>query len=222
MKLLDLFCSAGGAGAGYARAGFEVTGVDIDPQPRYPYRFVQADALEYLREHGHEYDAIHASPPCQRYSRLAHMPGRREQILADYPDLVGPVRELLQATGKPYIIENVPDAPLRDPITLCGAMFPGLRVFKHRGFEVNFPVPQPTHPKHPGTVKPKGTGAKMALWVNTPGAWVTVAGHLFSLPVGRAAMGIDWMNRHELAEAIPPAFTRYIADHLMAALQPSK
>lgn len=118
LRLLDLFCGAGGAGEGYRRAGFEVVGVDIKPQPKNPHRFIQGDALEYLAEHGGEYDAIHASPPCQAHCDLKHMWNAK-----DNPDLIGPTRELLQKIGRPYIIENVEGAPLISPIILCGTMF---------------------------------------------------------------------------------------------------
>src|SRR5574337_20985 len=125
-RLLDLFCCAGGCAMGYHRAGFDVVGVDINPQQRYPFEFHQADAMTFDLS---GFDAIHASPPCQAYTVL----GGRED-LSHYPDLVDAVRERLQASGKPWIIENVPGAPLRDPITLCGAMF-GLRRYRHRLFE---------------------------------------------------------------------------------------
>ena len=131
MKLLDLFCGAGGAAMGYHRAGFDdITGVDIKPMPRYPFKFIQGDALEYLAAHGAEYDVIHASPPCQAYSIMQHANHMRK----DHPDLVDSVRDALKQTGKPWIIENVPGAPLIDPILLCGLSF-GLRVIRHRLFE---------------------------------------------------------------------------------------
>ena len=117
MRLLDLFCCAGGAGAGYAAAGFEVVGVDIDPQPRYPFEFVQGDALEYVAEHGHKFDVIHASPPCQAFSRTKTLHTN------EHPDLIEPTRAALRATGKPYVIENVVGAPLLDPIKLDGRHF---------------------------------------------------------------------------------------------------
>src|SRR3989304_4421538 len=115
LKLLDLFCCEGGAGEGYRRAGFDVTGGDNQPQPRNPHRFILADALEYVREHGHEYDAIHASPPCQHYS-WATPKGHHEK----HPDLIAATREALTATGKPYIIENVGGArrALKNPVKL--------------------------------------------------------------------------------------------------------
>jgi DNA (cytosine-5)-methyltransferase 1 len=132
-RLLDLYCGAGGCSVGYSRAGFEVTGVDIKPMPRYPFAFHQADALEFLAEHGHEYDAIHASPPCQRYSR-----GSKQSHTGHlHPDLIGATRSALLATGRPYVIENVADAyrTLRAGLLLCGAMFPGLRTYRHRLFD---------------------------------------------------------------------------------------
>src|SRR3989337_2338587 len=136
MKCLDLFCCGGGAGMGYHLAGMEVVGVDIDPQPKYPFAFVQADALEYLAAHGHEFDFIHASPPCQKWSIITKCGGN-----IDHPDLIDPVRELLQRSGKPWVIENVPGSPLRDPIMLCGTMFGlgtsrGYILRRHRYFEI--------------------------------------------------------------------------------------
>ena len=143
MRLLYLFCGAGGAGMGYHRAGFEVTGVDIAPQPRYPFKFIQSDALEYLAAHGAEYDVIHASPPCQGYSRLRHLPWLKDRV---YPMLIDKTRELLDKTGKPWIIENVEDSPLVG-ITLCGLMF-GLNVYRHRKFEMSTFMLQPPHQPH--------------------------------------------------------------------------
>lgn len=141
MKLLDLFCGAGGAAVGYHRAGFdEIVGVDIKPMLRYPFTFIQADALEYVREHGHEFDAIHASPPCQKYTTLRAMWNHK----TDHPDLVSPTREAFRTTGRPWVIENVPGAPLRPLFMLCGTMF-GLRTAdgraelrRHRYFELGF------------------------------------------------------------------------------------
>lgn len=137
-RLLDLFCGAGGCAKGYQRAGFYVVGVDINPQPRYcGDEFVQGDALEYCRQHGHEFDAIHASPPCQAYCSLKSMPNAKK-----HPDFVVPTREVLRATGLSYVIENVPGAPLIDPTVLCGTMF-GLgtgdaELWRHRLFETNW------------------------------------------------------------------------------------
>jgi DNA (cytosine-5)-methyltransferase 1 len=137
-RLLDLFCCEGGAGEGYRRAGFEVTGVDIEHRDYKPGKFVQADALAYLLEHGHEYDAIHASPPCQAYSNGGNSARVRAQ--ADRPRLIDPIRAALDALGKPYVIENVAGAvrvgALRCDVLLCGSMFPGLAVQRHRAFEL--------------------------------------------------------------------------------------
>jgi DNA (cytosine-5)-methyltransferase 1 len=144
-RLLDLFCCAGGAGVGYSRAGFEVVGVDINPQPRYPFEFVQADALNLDADFIATFDAIHASPPCQSYSDLAKRNGNAHE----WPRLIEPVRELLVSTGLPYVIENVDGAPLIDAVVLCGTMFPRLRVLRHRLFEANFTILTPPHQKHP-------------------------------------------------------------------------
>jgi DNA (cytosine-5)-methyltransferase 1 len=132
VKLLDTYCGAGGCAVGYHRAGFEVVGVDINPQPRFPFEFHQGDAIEYIREHGHEFDVIHASPPCQRFSEATPME-RRDK----HPDLIAPTREAMQATGKPYVIENVENAraELANPVKLCGTMF-GLPIWRHRYFEI--------------------------------------------------------------------------------------
>lgn len=205
-RLLDLFCGAGGAGEGYRRAGFDVTGVDIALMPNNPHTFIQADALEYLAEHGHEYDAIHASPPCQAYSVTRNIGHGKE-----YPDLIGPTREALEATGKPYVIENVVGAPLNTTIMLCGAMF-GLKVYRHRLFESNVMLFQPPHPKHTEKIGKAGRGP------NANG-WMSVSGNIVNPDAGRAAMGMDhWMTRNELSQSIPPAYTEYIGRQLMAVL----
>jgi len=204
-RLLDLFSGAGGAGMGYSLAGFDVTGVDCAPQKRYPFAFIQADALEYIAAHGHEYDAIHASPVCKGYSTLSALwPGR------DYPDQVASVRALLQGTGKPYVIENVLGAPLQNPTELCGLMF-GLRLYRHRRFETSFPLALLLHPPHHARVtkagRPIGEGQIM-----------TVVGHFSGVSHAQAAMGINWMSRAELSQAIPPAYTKWIGEQLLAAL----
>lgn len=218
-KLLDLFCCAGGCAVGYHRAGFDVVGVDLAPQPRYPFTFVQGDALEYLAAHGSEFDAIHASPPCQRYTvaRTIHDSGGR------HPDLVEPVRNLLLAIGKPWVIENVMGAPLQRAIVLCGLMF-GLRVLRHRVFESSHLLLVPPHPRHPahlttGTVTAK-RGGKGSGYSTGAGGLVCVAGNNFVREAGAAAMGIDWpMSRKELAQAIPPAYTHYIGKRLLEQIQ---
>jgi DNA (cytosine-5)-methyltransferase 1 len=204
LKGLDLFCGAGGASVGYHRAGFEMTGVDLYPQKNYPFTFVQADALEYLAEHGHEFDAIHASPPCQAYSVTQNIHGR------EYPELVEPTRAALDACDLPYVIENVIGAPLHTTIELCGAMF-GLSVYRHRRFESNVMLFQPHHPKHIAICTQVGRRPK-------PGEFMTVAGHFADIRTARQAMGIDWMTRDELAQAIPPAYTEFIGHQLMAVI----
>lgn len=206
-RLLDAFCGAGGAGEGYARAGFDVTGVDHLPMPRNPHTFIQADALEYIRDHGHEYDVIHASPPCQGYSRMRHLPWLKGKT---YPLLIDPVRELLHQTGRTWVIENVEDAPLRSGITLCGAMF-GLKVYRHRRFESSSMILAPPHPKHREVI---GAG-RLLNDRATPNdnGWVT---HLGKSPTAAAAaMEIDWMAADEIAQAIPPAYTEYIGRQIL-------
>lgn len=217
-RLLDIFSGAGGCAVGYSRAGFEVVGVDITPQNNYPFQFVQADALEYLAAHGDEFDAIHASPPCQRYTvgRTIHDSGGR------HPDLVGPCRTLLEQTARPWVMENVVGAPLINPVTLCGRMF-GLRVIRHRLFESNLFLMQPSHPTHPrglttGTLTARRGGTGNGYSTGEHGL-VCVAGNNFVREAGARAMGIDWMTvRHEVAQAIPPAYTHYIGRQLLSAL----
>ena len=211
-RLLDLYSCAGGAARGYQLAGFHVTGVDIRPMPRYAGDvFVQGDALEYVAKHGHEYDAIHASPPCQAYSDLAHRTGK------EYPRLIEPTRKLLQESGKPYVIENVDGAPLDTGLLLCGTMF-GLRVLRHRRFETSFLMFQPPHGAHPKVFthdKRKAHYGQLNEWEVF--VQVTGGGNC-SLAAAREAMGIDWMNKGEINKAIPPAYTEYIGAYLMQAL----
>jgi DNA (cytosine-5)-methyltransferase 1 len=221
-RLLDLFCGAGGAAMGYHRAGFDVVGVDLSPQPHYPFEFIRADALEALRlvtaARGN-FDAIHASPPCQRYS-VANNIHQRD----DHPDLVGPVREALKAAGRPWVIENVPGAPLLNPVTLCGLTF-GLNVKRHRLFEYSgfwLWAPDPCPPGHPGdwllvfghTVLTRGHVTGRA-----KGGGPTIRREHVGAERGRQAMGIDWMNRDELSESIPPAYTEFIGRQLLAAIE---
>ena len=230
-QLLDLFCGAGGCAMGYHLAGFDVTGVDLAPQKRYPFAFVQADALDYLAAHGHEYDAIHASPPCQGYSRMRHLPWLKGR---EYPLLIAPTRALLERVGRPWVIENVEDAPLVG-INLCGTMF-GLKVYRHRRFETSFFLLQPPHAKHRevigrGRMLNDRAQASASGWVSLPSkgtlnraqdpdGMLSVGGHNF--PGGGAAgraMGIDWMARNELAQAIPPAYTEFIGRALLRHLE---
>lgn len=207
MKLLDAFCGAGGAAMGYHRAGFEVVGVDIKPQPRYPFTFHLGDALEFIRDHSHGFDVIHASPPCQRYSRAQNAAKNADA----HPDLVGPTRDVLIATGLPYVIENVVGAPLRTTVIMCGLAL-GLKVKRHRLFESSMILFAPPCPDHNvdyfvifgHEVRNRRHG--------------DASGRKNSIACGREAMGISWMTRAELSEAIPPAYTEYIGRQLMAAL----
>ena len=214
-KLLDLFCCAGGAAKGYSDAGFEVVGVDIRPQPNYPFEFVQESIFDLTDEFIAGFDAIHASPPCQSYSDLAKRNGNADA----WPRLVEPVRDLLVASGKPYVIENVEGAPLRNAVTLCGTMFKELRVIRHRLFEANFPILVPAHGPHPKVHtfdKRKSHYGKtddMKDFVQVTG------GGNCSIAAAKDAMKIDWMNKGELNEAIPPAYTRLIGKQLIAVLE---
>lgn len=225
-KLLDLYCCAGGAAKGYQMAGFHVTGIDKDHQPRYAGNvFVQADALEYVAEYGHLYDAVHASPPCQGYSEATPM-----QYRGRHPDLIAPTRTALQATGKPYVIENVENARrlLINPIKLCGSMF-GLPIWRHRYFEI-WPeqlwlTPSCNHSKAPITINSGshsrklqrvpvlcsggGDGQRQSRKNHRPRETVEVV---------RWAMQIDWMIQDELTEALPPVYTKWIGHTLMLLL----
>ncbi len=192
---------------GYHQAGFEVIGVDIEPQPHYPFEFHQGDALEYIRDHGHEFDAIHASPPCQASSSLRH------RWAKEYTNLIPQTRAVLKSANIPYVIENVEGAALVDPLTLCGTMF-GLRVIRHRLFETCPPIYFPPASCHcRGLVGRRGCLADRE--------YMTVTGHFSNIGKARLAMGIDWMTQAELAQAIPPAYTKYIGEHILAHLQRS-
>jgi len=208
MRLLDLFCGAGGAGMGYHLAGFDVVGVDQNPMPNYPFEFHQGDALEFLAEHGHEFDAIHASPPCQRHSAMSAC---RPGLAGDYPDLIAATRALLEWVDVPWVIENVTGSPLLDPIWLCGQMF-GLELYRHRGFESNVQMKAPLHQRH---WRP---ASKAGHW--TPGTVMSVAGHVAPMWKAREVMGdIDWMTRDELGESIPPAYTEHIGALLLVHIE---
>ena len=214
-RVLDLFCGAGGAGLGYSEAGFEVVGVDIQPQPHYPFTFIWADALALDMGFIKSFDALHASPPCQAYSDLA----KRNRNAEEWPRLIEPIRKLFISSRLPYIIENVEGAPLLNPVMLCGTMFTGLRVLRHRLFEANFPITPPPHGKHPlvhTLDKRKNHYGKTDEW--TDFVQVTGGGNC-SIAAAQEAMGINWMNKAEINEAIPPAYTRLIGSQLLDYLQ---
>lgn len=213
LRALDLFCCAGGATNGLQRAGFHVTGVDIRPQPRYcGDAFFQADALAFPLD---GFDFIWASPPCQRFSDLAKRNGNAHE----WPDLIAPVRRRLAQSSAWHVIENVEGAPLVNPIKLCGTMFPGLRVLRHRIFESNFLIPQCHHGKHPLVYtrdKRKSHYGKL----DEMKAFVQVTGGgNCSVAAARDAMGIDWMTKAELNEAIPPAYSEFIGKAAIAHIQ---
>ncbi|MEE4546188.1 SAM-dependent methyltransferase [Streptomyces sp. V4-01] len=208
-RLLDAFCCQGGAAAGYKLAGFDVTGIDLNPQPRYPYRFIQGDAIAYILAHGAEFDFIHASPPCQHDSECQRIQGR------DHPDLIAPTRAALEATGRPWVMENVRGAvpKLRTPVMLCGAMF-GIATYRHRYFETGggFTLTPPEHPQH---LAPQ---AKMGRPV--PDGWFgQYVGNFSGVDQARAAMDVPWMNRDGIRECIPPAYTTYIGRAFLAATE---
>jgi DNA (cytosine-5)-methyltransferase 1 len=216
-RLLDLFCGAGGAAVGYHRAGFDVVGVDIVPQPHYPFEFVQDDALVYLSERDGlhlPFDAIHASPPCQAYSSLTGRWARQHL----HPDLVAVTRELLQATGLPYVIENVEGAPLENPARLCGSWF-GLDLHRHRLFETNWALMSTPCSHHWQRPRFRSLDKRQKI----PAAVVGVHGHLNyagERELREQAMGIDWMTPAELVEAIPPAYTELIGHQLLQTVGP--
>lgn len=210
MRLLDLFSGAGGAARGYQLAGFHVTGVDIESQPRYAGdEFVQADAMTFPLE---GFDVIHASPPCQAYAGLASKDGR-------HPRLIEPIRWRLLDAGVPYIIENIEGAPLLNPVRLCGSMF-GLNVRRHRLFETNWPLLTPSC-THGYQDEIRAYYGKKGWLVWTPkGAQVQKKGRrpLLRGTIEQAAadMGIDWMTWDELREAIPPAYTEFMGNQLIS------
>ena len=220
MRLLDLFCGAQGAGVGYSRAGFDVTGVDIEAHPDAPLPIVVADALMILLEPDFlaGFDVIHASPPCQNYTTMSN---RSRSVggkaATDHPDLISWVRTGLQAWGGVYVIENVPGAKseMRSTVTLSGGAF-GLRVDRPRLFESNVPL---TAPKRVKVHDPIGVYGKLdgrRLFTRKDG---TIQRAAKTLDEGQRAMGIDWMDWHDLTEAIPPAYTEHIGRQLLSHLE---
>lgn len=206
---------------GYYRAGFdEIVGVDNRPMPRYPFEFVLGDALEYVAEHGREFDAIHASPPCQRYSTMTN--GRWQDRVDEHPDLIAPTRKALIEIGKPFVIENVSGArsDLINPIMLCGTMF-GLetdscnQLRRHRYFELSVPMflTPPCNHNSLSAVGVYGGGQNPARRKRRQ--MIEYADVDFGIKARSLVMGIDWMTNEELNEAIPPAYTEYIGRHLI-------
>nr|DAI69697.1 MAG TPA: Cytosine specific methyltransferase [Caudoviricetes sp.] len=211
-KLLDLFCCEGGAATGYERAGFDVVGIDIHPQPLYPFEFHQSDAIDYVRAHGHEFDAIHASPPCQAHSTIT--PDKSKHV-----DLIPATRTALIATGKPYVIENVEGAAraLIDPVRLCGSSF-GLRVRRHRYFESNVYLwSMPCMHEAQGT--PTGVYGDHADGVTRRPDGTSRGVKAQTVDEARAAMGMPWASWHGTTQAIPPAYTEFIGRQLLAHLE---
>jgi hypothetical protein len=208
MRILDLFCGVGGASMGISRAGHKVVGVDLYPQPNYPFEFIQEDALKVSLD---GYDAFHASPPCQKYS---YATSQWRELGNEYPDLIAQIRQRLLETGKPFVIENVVGAPIRKDLLLCMSMFDDGRKFmvrRHRIFEVSgFEVPQPEHIKHVGRV---GDGRILSVFGHGGG---TKYNHCSSnLEDWKTSMGLPWaQKRREVTEAIPPEYTQYIFSFL--------
>lgn len=212
-RLLDLFCGAGGASMGYSRAGFEVVGVDLHPQPHYPFEFIQANALEFPIE---GFDAIHASPPCQFYSAGA----KKWRTSHLHPDLIPITRLRLVESGLPYIIENIQPADpwLINAKLLCGQMF-DLGVFRHRLFETSWHLTVPLHAPHTGRI---GDGKYFTVTGHAGGSSRRDGWKGGSTADWRIAMGIDWMVGKELVEAIPPAYTEYIGAQLRDHIESTK
>lgn len=201
MRVLDLYCGAGGASKGLVDHGFKVVGVDICDQPQYPYEFHKADAMTYDLS---DFDFIWASPVCKRYSVATIASGTAE----NWPDQIALLRDKLKKWGGSWAIENVVGAPLIDPVILCGAMF-GLKTYRHRLIETSFGMCQPPHHEHTAKVAKMGRPIK-------DGEFISVVGNFSNVKFARLAMGIDWMTRDRLSQAIPPAFSGYVARQYLA------
>ena len=224
-RLLDLFCGAGGAAMGYHQAGFtDIVGVDNVPQPNYPFTFIQADALQPPVDLD-EFDLIHASPPCQAYTTAG---AAWNNILGDpserNPNLLPATRSMLEASDARWTIENVPGAPMDNYVVLCGLSF-GLNVRRHRWFESSFPMwgmPCVNHEQDYVIVfggGVRGRAHQIGRTHNGAGGPI-IRRPTLPLKVGQDAMGIDWMNRHELSEAVPPAYTRFVGEQSLAQAAP--
>ena len=212
-RLLDLFCGSGGAGMGYHRAGFDVVGVDLNPQPRYPFEFHQADAITFPLE---GFDAIHASPPCQAHTATNALTRSRNttRVRPAPAQLIAPMRERLAASGIPWVIENVVGAPLIDPILLCGSMF-DLGVRRHRLFESSLPLHVwPVRCNH------KQQGKVIGVWGDHPDPPRPYRTNCaVNLATARTAMGMGWTTWRELCQAIPPAYTKFIGEQIINMLR---
>lgn len=208
MKLLDLFCGVGGASVGYHQAGFEVYGVDLKHGKRYPFTYLRADVLDVLRdeEYINQFDVIHASPPCQTHSITKHLRNAQGKSTSKI-DLIPETRAALIASGKPYIIENVPGSPLINPIQLCGSSF-GLKVRRHRLFESNMPL---IGSKCDHKAQGRPVGVYGSLNDEIPKGGKTAS----TIDEARKAMDMDWAIWTELVEAIPPAFTKYLGGQIV-------
>lgn len=217
-KLLDLFCGAGGCGMGYHRAGFDVVGVDIKEQPDHPgndlfsfgFKFIRAEALGFATRYASNFDAVHASPPCQAHSALRHLHPAK-----GYECFIVRTRDILTSLDCPWVIENVPGAPLLNPVMLCGSAF-GLRVRRHRLFESNMPL-RGTDCRHKEQGRPidvSGTGGRRI--TRRPDDHGGNTNKPRNIGEARAAMGVDWMRRYELSQAIPPAYTEFIGRQLLS------
>ena len=222
MRLLDLFCGAGGAGMGYHRAGFEVVGVDINPQPHYPFEFHQGNALEFCAAHGAEFDVIHASPPCQHYTGMRRITESRFGVCkTEHPDLIAETRRILRDTGKIYIIENVQNSPLQTQVILCGASLGLLHLARHRHFESNWlflGAPRCSHIRNEYTIGVYGE--------RPDGRRVSYPQHRLcrvakGIEEAREVMGIDWMTWDEIREAVPPAYTEWLGTQIIKRLRPN-
>lgn len=208
MKLLDLYCGVGGASVGYYQAGFTVHGIDLKHGKRYPYTYTRANVLDVLKDNSFidQFDVIHASPPCQTHSITKHLRNAQGKSTSKI-DLIPETREALIASGKPYIIENVPGSPLINPIQLCGSSF-GLKVRRHRLFESNMPLIGSIC-DHKSQGRPIGVYGSLNDEIPNGGKTAS------TIDEARKAMGIDWAIWTELVEAIPPAFTKYLGEQLI-------
>lgn len=205
-RLADLCCGGGGASKGLDRAGFDVVGFDIEPQPRYPFEFHQQDVMDVDLS---GFQAVWASPPCKIFSNA-----NQSKAASSSGDLITPVRQKIKDAGHPYIIENVPGAPLENHITLCGQSF-NLQLLRHRWFESNCLLWGPQCPGHYDVRT--GLGPRFRGWSSfARGANViTVVGNHYNFKDGKIAMGIDWMGKKELTQAVPPAYSEHLGRQLL-------